>query len=194
MYFELCQTYFLPPIKPHENRPKKGEQTATHAAQSRYGNTENLLLALEVRQRKVESHGEQADCYHAGTAHNAGRHAAQPDVHACKVGQAAEHAGRGVYLLAKDERLDVDEHVAEHSAGRTRHRTHYDCRPPGKAQRQGFLHARNGEHSQPYGVEKKPRVVLAYERLAEHGHPKHGESRTHHIRGRLHPERRKPEH
>ena len=64
----------------------------------------------------MESHGEQADCYHAGTAHNAGRHAAQPGVHACKVGQAAEHAGRGVYLLAKDERLDVDEHVAEHSA------------------------------------------------------------------------------
>jgi hypothetical protein len=63
----------------------------------------------------------------------------------CRIDNASGHTGKGIYLLAEDERYFVDEHVTYYTARSSGNGTHGNGRPHGESHLQGLLYANNVE-------------------------------------------------
>ena len=107
---------------------------------------------------------------------------------------AAEDTCQGVDLLAEDERLLVDEDVAQYAACSAREGAHDDGDPERKARREGLLDADDREEPQSDGVEDEEGVVESDEVAAQHDDDAQCDGRDDEVDAVEHPERGHREH
>lgn len=105
------------------------------------------------------------------------------------VEHTAHYAGDCIDILAENQRHLIDEHVAEHTAGRARDASHKDIHPIGESGRHTLFQPHYGEQSESDCIENEERCVEIDHLLAENDGEYYGEDRNDDI-GRLHhPER-----
>ena len=138
---------------------------------------------------EVEAHGKQAHDDNGARTNDTRPYVVEAqEFVAHPIEDTTNYARKGIDFLAENEGFDVDEYITEHTAARTRERTHKDGCPVGETVVEGLLNPGNGEDGKTDGVEDEPRVVLLHQVFAEHDHPEYGEGADEQISGVLQPE------
>ena len=136
------------------------------------------LFPFQHRQTDVILDGQGTGEEDDATCNNLTKIGLHPQKATKPIGNTAQHACHGVDFLTENQGDFIDEYIAQHTAGGTRHTTHDDGHPEGITQRFGLLEAYHGEKRQTDGVEDEERIVQVDEILAESNYPKQRQART----------------
>lgn len=120
------------------------------------------------------AYGEGADGACDNEADRGGKLNAVVDMDNKPIGKSTENARHGVNLLAEDDRLVVEQHVADYSSCGTCDATHDDCHSIGLTKHDAFLYARYGEEGEAKGVEHEPCVFQRLNIFGKRDHKDEG--------------------
>ena len=152
------------------------------------------LFSLQYGQGDVVLHRQETNDHDEQERGNGRQRHADVQTNHDPIEHSATDGSHGVNLLAEDNGYLIEQYVAQHSTCGTRDAAHNDGHPDGMPIVESLLQSGNGEQGEAQGVERKPRVVEAFQRSCEHDDDKLGHERAKNVHGRRHPERCGVEH
>ena len=153
-----------------------------------------LLFVSENGERDMIPHGKEANEANDKECGDGRQADVQPRQREKPIDQPACHAGHGIDVFPEDDRLLVQEYIADNATGRSRDAPHDDSHPKGMFIQQCLLQAGYREEGQSEGIEHEPCVLHAVERLCKQNDNQQGEDCADDIDARGHPKGSGAEH
>ena len=92
----------------------------------------------------------------------------QRGLHAYIINQTSENTRQRINILPENQRLLVNQDIAQHSTKRARDRTHHDRHPHRETELQGLINPNHDKQAQTDRIENKKSVIQMNDISPEH--------------------------
>ena len=124
------------------------------------------------------SHGEEADDAGDEETNNRTHLGRSADLYHQPIHHPTQYTGHRVDFLMEDDRLVIQQHVADDTTRRTRDAAHDDGHPERLSEREALLDTGDGEQCQAKRIEHEPCILQGLHPLAEKDDRQQRHSRT----------------